>query len=95
MTACPTGYSNNNGICWPNDQSAAAIYNSNPNLTSYGDYYGFRNSLVWTALLAFALGLLWLTFVQFFPKLAPAVSIALTVLTLVIIGILILVTHSR
>ena len=64
---------------------------SNPNVSSPFDYENFKQTLIWSALTAAGLGLLW-TIISFcFPKFAPIIAHIMGALVLIALGVLVLV----
>lgn len=95
MATCPKGYFGSQGLCLPENDELRAQYLSNPKLSGPFDYSNFKQTLIWSALTALGLGLLW-TLISFcFPRLAPIIAHVLGALVLITLGILVLVLWDR
>lgn len=91
VNSCPNGYTASQGLCLPNDDNLRAQYLNNPSVSAPFNYDGFKKTLLWSALTALGIGLLWMVISFCFPKLAPIIAHVLGALTLVALGILVLV----
>lgn len=91
MAQCPNGFFNSQGLCLPENDDQRALYLANPNTSSPFDYQNFKLTLLWSALTAAGLGLLW-TIISFcFPKFAPIIAHIMGALVLIALGVLVLV----
>jgi hypothetical protein len=68
---------------------------TDPTLASSGDYYGFQTAFWCTVLVAFGLGLLWMSWVHLFPRTAPYSAFVLAILSLIALGVITLVSKSK
>lgn len=92
MESCPVEFHPKYGICWPNHEPLASKYKNSPHLRDISDYEGFKKALLWTAMAALGIGILWLTLVQCAPKHAPLVAVVSAAIVLVVMGLLALFT---
>lgn len=95
MATCPKAYFGSQGLCLPENEELRSQYLSNPNLSSPFDYSNFKQTLIWSALTALGLGLLWMLISFCFPLLAPVIAHVLGALVLITLGILVLVLWDR
>lgn len=82
-------------MCLPNDSDLRSQYLSNPSVSSPFDYNNFKQTLLWSALTALGIGLIWATLTYCFPKLVPIIAHVLGALTLIALGVLILVLSDK
>jgi hypothetical protein len=68
---------------------------SNPSVSGPFNYKDFKTTLLWSALTAFGIGLLWFVISFCFPKLAPAIAHVLGAITLITLGVLVLVLWDK
>jgi hypothetical protein len=61
---------------------------------SSGDYYGFQTAFWCTVLVAAGLGLIWMSWVHLFPRIAPHTAFVLAILSLITLGVLTLVSSK-
>lgn len=95
VAACPKGFFGSQGLCLPEKEELRNQYLSNPSISSPFDYSNFKTALIWSALTALGLGLLWTVISFCFPKLAPTIAHILGALVLITLGILVLVLWDR
>lgn len=95
MASCPAGFTASNNLCLPQNEELRAQYLANPSVSSPFDYQNFKQVLIWTALTALGIGLLWMALSFCFPKLAPVIAHILGALTLITLGILALVLWDK
>jgi hypothetical protein len=81
----------------------ACIYFSNANinktyfsnlssgLNGTNDYNGFKTTLLWTALAALGLGLIWIALASLVPRELPFIVVILNIILLIILGVLVLI----
>jgi len=62
---------------------------------SFGDYYGFQTALWCTVLVAVGLGLIWMSWVHLFPRIAPHTAFILAILSLIALGVITIVSKSK
>lgn len=94
VATCPKGYFGSQGLCLPENDELRAQYLSNPNLSGPFDYSNFKQTLIWSALTALGLGLLW-TLISFCFQTRPIIAHVLGALVLITLGILVLVLWDR
>lgn len=95
MASCPNGYFANQGLCLPKNDDLRAQYLSHSSASSPFDYENFKQALIWSALTALGIGLLWLFISLCFPRLAPIIAHILAALTLIALGVLVLVLWDK
>lgn len=83
------------GVCLPNNDDQRAAYLSNPSLSGPFDYDNFKQTLLWSALTALGIALLWLTISLCFPALAPILAHILGAMVLIALGVLLLVLWDK
>jgi hypothetical protein len=62
---------------------------------SSGDYYGFQTAFWCTVLVAVGLGLIWMSWVHLFPRIAPHTAFVLAILSLISLSVITLVSNSK
>jgi hypothetical protein len=95
VSSCPGGYFAANGLCIPEDEKLRNQYLDNPSISSTYDNDHFKQTLIWSSLVAFGFGLLWMTFVHCAPRTANMVAYVLGAILTLVLGILLLVLWDK
>ena len=98
VSSCPSGTTvseeNTGKLCVPNDPDAREKVLNDRMARRPWEWEQFKKTLLYTAMCAIGIGLIWMTIVHLCPKVAPILAIIGAILLLIAVGILLLVLNS-
>lgn len=98
MQSCPLGTKaweqDIGNLCLPENQDARDKILNDGKINKSWNWDQFKKTLLYTAMCAIGIGLIWMTLVHLLPTVAPILAIVGSIIFLIAIGVLLLVLNS-